>query len=94
MLNKIKENGPIVGHISGNDNSTLKYISHIIETIRYDEMSNKVYGELRIIDTEYGRIIKEEFQKGTSIYATLVAYGTINERSIKLVELTTYNLRF
>jgi hypothetical protein len=72
---------------------SLKNVSHIIESLTYDEPSNSVRIRLRVLDTPTGRIAKTIAKAGGTISSSSRAAGQVLENgNVKLHKIFTYDL--
>ena len=72
---------------------SLANVSHVIESLSYDEGSNTVKIKLRLLDTPCGRIAKTLVEAGCVISISSRAAGNVNEGGkVKLHKIFTYDL--
>lgn len=72
---------------------SLKNVSHVVESLIYDEPSNSVKIKLRILDTPSGRIAKTLIKAGATISSSSRAAGQVLENgTVKLHKIFTYDL--
>jgi Prohead core protein serine protease len=72
---------------------SLKNVSHVVESLRYDEPSNTVRIKLRVLDTPCGRIAKTLVESGCTISTSSRAAGQVSESGkVKLHKIFTYDL--
>jgi len=84
LMNSVMEqlkskNSPLYGELGQDNNSfdiSLKNISHTIENIYVDD--NSIYGNIRILDTPKGKIVKELLNNSQSIGIASRGMGSIN----------------
>ena len=72
---------------------SLANVSHVIETLIYDEPSNSVKIKVRLLDTPCGRIAKTLVEAGCVISISSRAAGNVSESGkVKLQRIFTYDL--
>lgn len=72
---------------------SLANVSHVIESLRYDESSNSVKIRLRLLDTPSGRIAKTLVEAGCTTSVSSRAAGNVSENGkVKLHKIFTYDL--
>jgi len=72
---------------------SLKNVSHVVESLKYDESSNTVRIKLRVLDTPCGRIAKTLVESGCTISTSSRAAGQVAESGkVKLHKIFTYDL--
>jgi hypothetical protein len=71
----------------------LANVSHVIESLTYDESSNSVKIKVRLLDTPSGRIAKTLVEAGCTIAISSRAAGNVNESGkVKLHKIFTYDV--
>jgi len=71
----------------------LKNVSHVVESLTYDEGSNRVKIRVKLLDTPCGRIAKTIVESGCTVSISSRAAGQImNEGRVKLHRIFTYDL--
>lgn len=72
---------------------SLANVSHVIESLRYDEASNSVKIRLRLLDTPCGKIAKTLVEAGCVTSISSRAAGNVSENGkVKLHKIFTYDL--
>lgn len=72
---------------------SLANVSHVIESLSYDEPSNSVKIRLRLLDTPSGRIAKTLVEAGCTTSVSSRAAGNVSENGkVKLHKIFTYDL--
>jgi len=72
---------------------SLKNVSHVVESLTYDEPSNTVRIKLKVLDTPCGRIAKTLVESGCTISTSSRAAGQVMEGGkVKLQKIFTYDL--
>ena len=73
---------------------SLKNVSHVIESLKYDEKRNVVVGKIRLMDTDAGRNAKALVDAGVPLHISSRAAGSVNENTnkVKVKKLFTYDL--
>ncbi len=72
---------------------SLKNVSHVVESLSYDEPSNTVRIKLKVLDTPCGRIAKTLVESGCTISTSSRAAGQVMEGGkVKLHKIFTYDL--
>lgn len=72
---------------------SLKNVSHVVESLKYDESSNTVRIKLKVLDTPCGRIAKTLVESGCTISTSSRAAGQVMEGGkVKLQKIFTYDL--
>jgi hypothetical protein len=72
---------------------SLKNVSHVVESLRYDESSNTVRIKLKVLDTPCGRIAKTLVESGCTVSTSSRAAGQVMEGGkVKLHKIFTYDL--
>jgi hypothetical protein len=72
---------------------SLKNVSHVVESLRYDEPSNTVRIKLKVLDTPCGRIAKTLVESGCTVSTSSRAAGQVMEGGkVKLHKIFTYDL--
>jgi hypothetical protein len=72
---------------------SLANVSHVIESLAYDESSNSVKIRLRLLDTPSGRIAKTLVEAGCTTSVSSRAAGNVSENGkVKLHKIFTYDL--
>lgn len=72
---------------------SLANVSHVIESLTYDESSNSVKIKVRLLDTPSGRIAKTLVEAGCTTSISSRAAGNVNESGkVKLHKIFTYDL--
>lgn len=72
---------------------SLANVSHVIESLNYDESSNSVKIRLRLLDTPSGRIAKTLVEAGCTTSVSSRAAGNVSENGkVKLHKIFTYDL--
>ena len=73
--------------------TSLKNASHMIEKIWFDESTNKVYGRIKLLDTDAGKQAKALVDAGVPLHISSRAAGTVAEnKTVKIHKLFTYDL--
>ena len=94
-LQKIVEAGKCVGELDHPKvfETSLKNASHVIEKIWFDENDNKVYGRIKLLDTDAGKNAKALVDAGVPLHISSRAAGTVAEnKTVKIHKLFTYDL--
>ena len=94
-LQKIVEQGKCLGELDHPKvfETSLKNSSHVIEKIWFDKNDNKVYGRIKLLDTDAGRNAKALVDAGVPLHISSRAAGTVAEnKSVKIHKLFTYDL--
>lgn len=94
LVEKIKK-GQLFGELDHPQSFdvSLKNVSHVIESLTYDEPTNSVKIRLRILDTPSGRIAKTLVKAGATIASSSRAAGQVQESGkVKLHKIFTYDL--
>lgn len=92
---KKKEWGVIYGEFDHPDNFdiALKYVSHTVENAFYNKEQNRVDGEIRLLNTHYGKDAKALVDDGLPIFISSRAAGiTESNGNVKLKQLFTYDI--
>ena len=95
QLQKVVEQGKAVGELDHPKvfETSLKNSSHVIEKIWFDEKDNKVYGRIKLLDTDAGKNAKALVDAGVPLHISSRAAGTVTEdKSVKIHKLFTYDL--
>lgn len=72
---------------------SLANVSHVIESLSYDEPSNSVKIRLRLLDTPSGKIAKTLVEAGCTTSVSSRAAGNVSENGkVKLHKIFTYDL--
>lgn len=72
---------------------SLKNASHIIEEIRYDEASNKVYGKIRLLNTDAGKQAMALVDAGVPLHISSRAAGVVgSDNHVQIKKVFTYDL--
>lgn len=72
---------------------SLANVSHVIESLAYDEPSNSVKIRLRLLDTPSGKIAKTLVEAGCTTSVSSRAAGNVSENGkVKLHKIFTYDL--
>lgn len=72
---------------------SLKNVSHVVESLIYDEPTNSVKIKLRVLDTPSGRIAKTLIESGCVVSVSSRAAGQVLEnKKVKLHRIFTYDL--
>ena len=94
-LNEKIGKGQLFGELDHPQNFdvSLKNVSHVVESLRYDEPSNTVRIKLKVLDTPCGRIAKTLVESGCTISTSSRAAGQVMEGGkVKLHKIFTYDL--
>lgn len=94
-LQKIVEAGKCVGELDHPKvfETSLKNASHKIEKIWYDKSEGKVYGRIKLLNTDAGRNAKALVDDGIPLHISSRAAGTVAEnKTVKIHKLFTYDL--
>jgi hypothetical protein len=94
-LNEKINKGQLFGELDHPQNFdvSLKNVSHVVESLRYDEPSNTVRIKLKVLDTPCGRIAKTLVESGCTISTSSRAAGQVMEGGkVKLHKIFTYDL--
>jgi len=71
---------------------SLKNVSHVVESLIYDEPTNSVKIRLRVLDTPSGRIAKTLIESGCVVSVSSRAAGQVLEnKKVKLHRIFTYD---
>lgn len=94
MMSK-REWGVIYGEFDHPDSFdvSMKYVSHTIESAVYNKDRNAVDGEIRLLNTTYGKDAKAIVDDGLPLFVSSRAAGiTESNGSVKLKQLFTYDI--
>jgi len=72
---------------------SLKNASHIIESLTYDESTNKVMGRIRLLNTSAGKEAMALVDAGVPLHISSRAAGSVTENNhVKIKKMFTYDL--
>lgn len=72
---------------------SLKNASHIIEDLRYDEATNKVYGKIRLLNTDAGKQAMALVDAGVPLHISSRAAGVVgSDNHVQIKKVFTYDL--
>ena len=72
---------------------SLKNASHIIESLTYDEKSNRVMGRIRLLNTSAGKEAMALVDAGVPLHISSRAAGSVTENNhVKIKKMFTYDL--
>lgn len=94
MMSK-KEWGVIYGEYDHPDSFdvSMKYVSHTIESAVYSPETNAVNGEIRLLNTQFGKDAKALVDDGLPLFVSSRAAGiTESNGEVKLKQLFTYDI--
>jgi hypothetical protein len=94
MMEK-KEWGAVYGEFDHPDvfDVSMKYVSHTIESATYIEQKNTVDGEIRLLNTYWGKEAKAIVDDGCPLFVSSRAAGiTEGNGYVKLKQLFTYDI--
>ena len=92
---KKKEWGVIYGEFDHPDvfDVSMKYISHTVENAWYNKEKNTIDGEIRLLNTHYGRDAQSLVDDGCPLFVSSRAAGiTEGNGNVKLKQLFTYDI--
>lgn len=94
MMEK-KQWGVIFGEFDHPDvfDISMKHVSHTVENAFYNKKDNRVDGEIRLLNTHYGRDAKALVDDGAPIFVSSRAAGiTESNGAVKIKQLFTYDI--
>ncbi len=94
MMEK-KKWGVIYGELDHPEifSSSLKYVSHIVENAVFNKTANRIDGEIKLLNTTYGKEAKALVDEGLPIFVSSRAAGiTESTGKVKLKQLFTYDI--
>jgi hypothetical protein len=95
MMEKQKWGGAVYGEFDHPDvfDISMKYVSHLIEKCEYNQEANRVDGEIRLLNTQWGKEAKALVDDGCPIFVSSRAAGvTESDGHVKLKKLFTYDI--
>jgi methyl-accepting chemotaxis protein len=95
LIQQINSSSKLLGELDHPQDFEVKYsrVSHIIESLSYDEKTNTVRGRIRLLDTERGRDAKAIADAGVSLNISSRAAGRVREDdTVELQKVFTYDL--
>jgi hypothetical protein len=95
MMDKKKWGGAVYGEFDHPDvfDISMKYVSHIIESCNYNQEANRIDGEIRLLNTTWGKEAKALVDDGCPIFVSSRAAGvTESNGHVKLKKLFTYDI--
>ena len=94
-LNEKIEKGQLFGELDHPQNFdvSLKNVSHVVQKLWYDQGSNNVKIQVRLLNTPAGQIAKTLVESGCTISTSSRAAGQVmNEGKVKIQRIFTYDL--
>lgn len=91
---KIKENR-LLGELDHPDkfDVALNNVSHMIESIEYDEANKRIVGKIRLLSTNAGKQAKALIDDGVKLSISSRAAGVVNEnKKVSIKKIFTYDL--
>ena len=71
----------------------MKYVSHVIENAWYNKENDRVDGEIRLLNTHWGKEAKSIVDDGCPLFVSSRAAGiTESNGHVKLKQLFTYDI--
>lgn len=92
---KKKEWGVIYGEFDHPDvfDVSMKYVSHTVESAWYNKEKNRVDGEIRLLNTHYGKDAQSLVDDGCPVFVSSRAAGVTEANGlVKLKQLFTYDI--
>lgn len=92
---KKKEWGVIYGEFDHPDvfDVSMKYVSHVVENAWFNKKDNRIDGEIRLLNTQYGKDAKAIVDDGYPLFVSSRAAGvTESNGHVQLKQLFTYDI--
>ena len=97
-MNKLQpkiESKELLGELEHPDNVryvSYKNVSHMVESLKYDEKTDTVTGRIRLLNTPSGRIARTLVENGVPLHISSRAIGSMKGNHVIVEELITYDL--
>jgi hypothetical protein len=95
MMDRKNWGGAVYGEFDHPDvfDISMKYVSHLIESASYNQEANRIDGEIRLLNTTWGKEAKALVDDGCPIFVSSRAAGvTESNGHVKLKKLFTYDI--
>ena len=71
----------------------LNEVSHVIEELRFDESSDKIYGKIRLLNTDKGQTAQRLVEDGIPLHISSRAAGSVNpDGTVVMKHLFTFDI--
>lgn len=82
-----------LGHPIDRFDNDLSKVSHVVETLYFDEKTNQVRGKIRLLNTPSGKIAQSLVEDGIPLHISSRAAGSVNEDgTVTIKRLFTYDI--